>query len=131
MFLNNLILHGGLHKTGTTFLQESVFCNLSDITFIGKPWKDDTILKILNEIYTANDIDINEELMKNRFQQYLADDLKSNNPNVLLSSEGLFSGYDWFGRNHVNMLKIIRYVKPNFIDPSDTPKKPYLNPSII
>ena len=33
--------------------------------------------------------------------------------------------------NNDAMDKIIKYVKPTVIEPSDIPKKPYLNPSII
>ena len=33
--------------------------------------------------------------------------------------------------NHITKLNKIRYNKPNLIEPSATPKKPYLNPSMI
>lgn len=33
----NIILHVGLHKTGTTFLQEAVFPNIKDILYYYKP----------------------------------------------------------------------------------------------
>lgn len=106
--MNNLILHGGFHKTGTTFLQESVFCKLSDIIYLGKPWKDDKILEIVDYFYTANDIDIDTESIRTRFQLYLEEELKLKNTNILLSSEGLFSGYEWFGRYYVHMLERIK-----------------------
>lgn len=102
-----IYLHIGYHKTGTTYLQQNVFPNLG-INYLGKPWRDDYIMEFMKKFYCTHDLDFDPSEMRREFKDYIHQ-FDPSRP-VMISSEGLHSGVEWFGRDVVSMINRIHSV---------------------
>ena len=96
-----IYLHIGYHKTGTTYLQSDISPNLG-IDYLGKPWCDDRIMEFMKEFYSTHDLDFEPSKLRRKFWDYVRE--RDTRQPVLISSEGLHAGIDWFGRDVVSMI---------------------------
>ena len=98
----DIIIHPGMPKTATTFLQWNVFHYLKDVNYLWhifhKPW-------IKNIIWHEKQVDL--EKAKKKFQNYLVED-KVN----LLSEENLYMNYLIKKDDRFEILKRIKYLFP-------------------
>ena len=93
----NVILHVGMGKTATTYLQKSVFPHIKDIYYTNR-WKDDPIGDFARKIKIINPVLIDIEREKVVIHEFLSS-LKSKT--VLFSDEGLFgSAWENFNNNY-------------------------------
>ncbi|PRQ02269.1 hypothetical protein ENSA5_25050 [Enhygromyxa salina] len=96
-----IILHVGLHKTGTTFLQERVFPALPRVRFVhpyhrARP-DDGPIERFLLELLFRNAACVDVEAHRERIVAWLA---QVEEPTVLISSEAIVG---WPAENHSNL----------------------------
>ena len=96
-----IILHVGLHKTGTTFLQERVFPALPGVRFVHPYHRerpgDGPIERYLLELFFRNAAGIDVDAHRRRIHAWLAE---VEEPTVLVSSEAIVG---WAGENHSNI----------------------------
>jgi hypothetical protein len=100
--MRQIILHLGIHKTATKFLQRSVFNNLSCVEYIDKIMiNDDLMMKLLHKdlLSFQNEADIIRD-------EFLS--LSKSNKLILLFSNELFSGNIFFSSNnrYILLLKL-------------------------
>jgi hypothetical protein len=96
-----IVLHVGLHKTGTTFLQERVFPALPGVRFVHPYHRprpgDGPIERYLLELFFRNAAGIDVEAHRRRIHAWLAE---LEEPIVLVSSEAIVG---WAVENHSNI----------------------------
>ena len=85
--MENLI-HVGIHKAGSTFLQKNIFPNVSNISYLGF-YNDDFLLNEI--IYFQTCSDYNFDINKIKKLINFLEENKKNNRSTLISSEG-FTG---------------------------------------
>ena len=88
--MRQIILHLGIHKTATKFLQRSVFNNLSCLEYIDKIMiNDDLMMKLLHKdlLSFQNEVDV----IRDEFFS-----LSKSDKLILLFSHELFSGNIFF-----------------------------------
>jgi hypothetical protein len=111
----NIILHIGYHKTGTTFLQDKIFSNLSkqEVIFLGQPFFNKNFKNFFQNLKDINELSFDNEFFKNSFIKLLDENYPDyKDKMIIVSLESLHSGFDWFGREVVYMSKKIQSVFP-------------------
>lgn len=113
--MDRLVIHIGYHKTGTTYLQRSVFAHHPSIVFLGQPFPNYELRCFLRQFKFTPDLEFSDSHMRERFR-HLADKVigeKSPQAQILvplLSVESLHSGSEWFGARVVEMAERIHAV---------------------
>ena len=70
--LNNIIVHVGFHKTGTTTLQKDYFSKHPDICYLGSP-SDDVLRKIIeSDIRLMDRMNYDEDKVKALIESEIA-----------------------------------------------------------
>jgi len=77
-----VFIHIGLHKTGTTYLQNEIWTQASSYTFISRPYTQHN--HAFNQLQYADDTMFNEDLIKNEISKF--------DVSPLLISDESFSG---------------------------------------
>ena len=115
----DFILHIGYHKTGTTFLQKSVFPNTPQLLYLGRTWISNKLDDFFFDFNFTNDFDFDNISMSNRFSNIIDEiiiekkiDL-SKKKAVLISHESLHSGSDYFGSRIKEQSCRLKKVFPN------------------
>lgn len=62
-------IHVGDYKTGTTWLQESVFPFHPEIQFLGDHFEDNELKQVLTELTDVRDLEFNDKKLRNKFIQ--------------------------------------------------------------
>lgn len=92
--MRQIILHLGIHKTATKFLQRSVFNNLSCLEYIDKIMiNDDLMMKLLHKDLLSFQNEVN--VIRDEFLS-----LSKSDKLILLISNELFSGNIFFSSNN-------------------------------
>jgi hypothetical protein len=107
-----IVLHVGLHKTGTTFLQERVFPALPGVRFVHplhvqRP-DDGPIERFMFELFFRNAACIDVEAHRRAIDAWLAEVAE---PTVLISSEAIVG---WPIENHSNLAVNAEYLARMF-----------------
>ena len=114
-----LVLHAGYHKTATTYLQKNVFRCHPEILYLGRPWVNEALRPFFRALKYTHDLDFDPEEFKASFRRILESVASQPDPDreserepkvVLVSSEGLHSGPEWFGLCVVRMARRLRSV---------------------
>ncbi|KGG02846.1 hypothetical protein EU99_1808 [Prochlorococcus marinus str. MIT 9321] len=116
-----LIIHLGLHKTGTTFLQNRFFPRMGNITFLGKSNSSQyaSILNFNNYVMYSNDLDFEPEKSLKLLEETIKfHNFKNNKKNniYLISEEGFSSGTDWFGSTALQVPKRLHNSLKDYFD---------------
>jgi hypothetical protein len=123
----NINFHIGYHKTGTTFLQEKIFSNLSDndAVFIGQPFMNQEFNNFFQILKDINELDFDPEKFQRSFYHLCKENNIGDDKKIIVSLESLSSGFDWFGREFSIIIRKISLIFPNaklligFRDPSE------------
>lgn len=94
---NTLFVHIGYHKTGTTWLQETVFNRHPQIAYLGKAkdYPAPGVIDIFHSLYEDSDVGFSVEQNQERWQAALKMfPLTSSHKILGLSDEGLSGGID-------------------------------------
>ena len=95
---NKIIIHIGLQKTGTTYLQNIVFPQLREVTYIGRPYTQENLA--FNTLQYADHSLYSELILKKEIEKIV--NIANHNP-ILISDE-LFAGvthYNFINRGMV------------------------------
>jgi len=101
--MKNYIIHVGLHKTGSTFLQEEIFPLIKNFSFVSRPFTQHN--HAFNKLQYAPDGVYEENEMVEELKNIKGD-------NVLLSDEAFSGKVIYF--NYINRDQIIRRFKKLF-----------------
>ena len=82
-------IHIGMAKTGTTYLQNIIFCKHKDISYFGKNSTIEDINLIGKTIYSKNKKSYNDKHAKEVYQNFI----KNNGKSCFLYSEEILSSY--------------------------------------
>jgi hypothetical protein len=115
----DIILHIGYHKTGTTFLQKSVFPNNSEIFYLGRSWISNKLERYFFDFSFINDSDFDAKIMNDRFSEIVDEIVRLQKIDIaqkkvlLISHESLHSGSDYFGLRIQEQADRLKQVFPN------------------
>lgn len=107
--MKNIVIHVGMGKTGTTYLQQYVFPHLKNI-YYGNRWKNEPIGEFLRKIKLINPI-----LIDVQKERHIIDDFLDSIPEktILISDEGLV-GSAWENHNSQNYTaELLKKIFPN------------------
>lgn len=90
--MKKVYIHIGLHKTGSTFLQNKVFPRLKETTYIGRPYTQQSIA--FNKLQYADTSLYKEEETIQEINQ------ENENHEKILISDEMFSGLPF--NNYIN-----------------------------
>lgn len=89
-----IVIHIGLPKTATTFLQNEFFPKLNGVTYIGRPYTQENYA--FNNIQFADRTIYSASSVKKEFNKIIC----TSNQNTILISDELFSGFPLY--NYIN-----------------------------
>lgn len=95
-----LFIHVGYHKTATTWFQDQVFNNHSDIQYLGKAYPDHPSFRmseLKEHIISAPDTTFSVEESREALAEILQDHPLNGRTLYGMSYEGLSAGDNWFG----------------------------------
>ncbi len=114
---NNIFLHIGYHKTGTTYLQKEVFSKLKTINYLGRPWREEELRNFFADYKYTNDLQFNADETANKFVQIVEKILEDNRFDsslpVFISHESLLTGAEWFGLEVASRARRLKNTFPN------------------
>jgi hypothetical protein len=88
---NNIVLHVGFSKTGTTTLQKYLFSNHSQVHYLGKPYTDDTLKTLVHQLIMQESLVYDPALLKNHLDRKILININSTKKVIVLSEEMLLS----------------------------------------
>jgi len=88
---NNIVLHVGFSKTGTTTLQRHLFKNHSQIRYLGKPYPDETLQALVHRLIMQESLVYRASAVKEYMENTLFDKPGDPGKTVVLSDEMLVS----------------------------------------
>ncbi len=114
-----VVLHVGYHKTATTYLQQLVFPEQSQLLYPGRPFKTREISDffLLNQFTHPLFFDI--ELLREKFYSVISNWMSASGENadskkaLLVSHESLHSGPEWFGADVCMMADRLKAIFPS------------------
>jgi len=105
-----IIIHVGMHKTGTTFLQYDVFPNIPGIYYANPYNQKEPITQLIKRLFSQNPVTIDLQREKQEIEDYI-NSIKE--PIVLISSEKLFGHfYTSYFNNHY-MTQVLKELFPH------------------